>query len=168
MAENEQQLQLREFKDRSTGLVVFGILQVFISGFCALMVPMMLVGVVLSAEIDGAAGASMSAQMVIPAVAFYCLLAAWFAWMGIGSILARRWARALTLVLAWMWLIWERGQGASPPCWPRWQRACVSWTRRGTCSTSPPTSSGAWECATGEQEWPTIAACRLRMRLPTW
>jgi len=32
-------------------------------------------------------------------------LAVWFIWMGIGSIKARRWARALLLVSSWLWLI---------------------------------------------------------------
>ncbi|MFC1614745.1 hypothetical protein ACFL5K_05555, partial [Gemmatimonadota bacterium] len=36
---------------------------------------------------------------------FYILLAVWLIWMGIGSIKARRWARALILVFSWLWLV---------------------------------------------------------------
>jgi hypothetical protein len=35
----------------------------------------------------------------------YSALAVWFIWMGIGSLKARRWARALLLVTSWLWLI---------------------------------------------------------------
>jgi len=43
--------------------------------------------------------------MMIPGVMVYVLLAVWFLWMGIGSIKARRWARALILVSSWVWLV---------------------------------------------------------------
>ena len=39
-----------------------------------------------------------------PAV-FYLVLAVVFIWLGIGSIRARRWAWALTVILSWLWLI---------------------------------------------------------------
>lgn len=105
MADQEQQVQLGEFKDRSTGLVLFGVFEILIGGICALLVPLMLVGVAVSARVDPAAGAAMNVRMMIPAAAIYVLAAVWFVWMGIGSIRARRWARALMLVSSWMWLI---------------------------------------------------------------
>ncbi len=43
--------------------------------------------------------------MVIPGATTYLMLAVSFIWLGIGSIMARRWARALLLILAWAWLI---------------------------------------------------------------
>ena len=58
----------------------------------------------LSLLVGGSAGAATNVRMMIPAVGFYAFLAVLFVVLGIGSILARRWARALTLVLAWMWL----------------------------------------------------------------
>ena len=42
---------------------------------------------------------------MIPGILFYVLAAVWFIWMGIGSIKARRWARALILISSWLWLI---------------------------------------------------------------
>ena len=89
------------FKDRSLGLVLFGIVAILIGGVCVLLVPCVL----LSATAAPAGGAAANFRMMIPAVAFYALLAAAFIWIGIGSILARRWARALMLVLSWLWLI---------------------------------------------------------------
>ena len=46
-----------------------------------------------------------SVRMMIPGILFYTLLAVWFIWVGIGSIKARRWARALILISSWLWLI---------------------------------------------------------------
>jgi hypothetical protein len=43
--------------------------------------------------------------MMVPSVLFYVVLAIWFIWMGVGSIKARRWARALILVSSSVWLI---------------------------------------------------------------
>lgn len=68
---------------------------------CALLIPLML----LPLLVGPASGAPTSVRMMIPAVGMYALLAVQFVWLGVGSILARRWARALTLVLAWMWLV---------------------------------------------------------------
>ncbi|WP_298860064.1 hypothetical protein [uncultured Gimesia sp.] len=88
------------FKDRITGLIVFGILQIFMGGCCALLIPLML----LSLSVVPADDAQMNAQMLVPTIGIYALLAVLLIWLGVGSILARRWARALTLVLGWMWL----------------------------------------------------------------
>jgi len=105
MTDYEQTLQSSDFKDRKTGLVVFGILHIIAGGFCALTVPFMILGMLASAFVDDTSAPSMSPTMMIPAVLFYVLLAVWFICMGIGSIKARRWARALVLVTSWLWLI---------------------------------------------------------------
>ena len=105
MTDYEETLQSSGFKDRKTGLIVFGILQIILGGFCALMVPFMILGMIASSVLDDSSAPPMSPTMMIPGVFFYVLLAAWFIWMGIGSIKARRWARALLLVTSWLWLI---------------------------------------------------------------
>jgi hypothetical protein len=48
---------------------------------------------------------AMSAHLMIPGILLYAVASIWFIWMGIGSIKARRWARALILVSSWLWLI---------------------------------------------------------------
>lgn len=101
MADHEETRQSSDFKDRQTGLVIFGILQIIFGGACALMVPFMILSMVVLAVHDG----SFTRPMMIPAVLFYVIPAVWFIWMGIGSIKARRWARALLLVSSWLWLI---------------------------------------------------------------
>ena len=88
-----------DFKDRSTGLAIFGTLQLAMGGLAALMVPLMLLSLAVSPQSGGT-----SAAQMIPAAVAYSFVAVAFATLGVGSIRARRWARALTLVLAWMWL----------------------------------------------------------------
>ena len=89
-----------EFKDRSTGLAIFGSLQVVMGVLFALMVPL-----IFLTSGFGPAGAGTSTAQIIPAAGIYAMLAIVLVSLGVGSILARRWARALTLVLAWMWLV---------------------------------------------------------------
>ena len=105
MTDYEETLESSDFKDRKTGLVVFGILQIIFGGFCALMVPLMIFGMIASAVLDNSGAAPMSLSMMIPGVLLYVLVAVWFICMGIGSVKARRWARALVLVSSWLWLI---------------------------------------------------------------
>ena len=94
-----------DFKDRTTGLIVFGILEIIFGAFCALMVPLMIFGMFVSAGLHKGSTPPVGASMMIPGILFYVLIAVWSIWMGIGSIKARRWARALLLVTSWLWLI---------------------------------------------------------------
>jgi hypothetical protein len=109
MAEHEEIIQSSDFKDRKTGLVVFGILQIIHGGFFALMVPLMIIGMIASAARGDSSAPPINTSMMIPGILFYVLVAVWFIWMGIGSIKARRWARALILVSSWLWLICGTG-----------------------------------------------------------
>ena len=93
---------LPEFKDRSTGLIVFGILEILLGCLCALLVPLMLLGQVMSAK---ATGGAPNFRMAIPGMMMYAMLAVAFIWLGVGSIRCRRWARALLLILSWSWLV---------------------------------------------------------------
>jgi hypothetical protein len=105
MTENEGTPQTAGFKDRKTRLLVFGILQVLFGGLCALFVPLMIFGMVMSATMKKDAAGAVRWQTMIPAIGVYAVMAAWFITMGIGSIRARRWARALVLISSWIWLI---------------------------------------------------------------
>lgn len=104
MTNGAQTTGVSEFKDRKVGLVAFGIIQILLGIFCLLMVPLMMFGM-YAASLKTESAASMNAQTMIPGLLFYVVLAVWFIWMGIGSIQARRWARALLLVTSWFWLI---------------------------------------------------------------
>ncbi len=105
MTNHEEIVQSPGFKDSKTGLVVFGIIQIIFGGFCALAIPLMILGMFASTLSDKSSAPPMSVRIIIPGILFYALLAVWFIWMGIGSIKARRWARALILVSSWLWLI---------------------------------------------------------------
>ena len=105
MADYEENAQAPDFKDRKTGLIVFGILQILLGALCALMVPFMIFAMVVSFLVDNTTAPPTNPIMMIPAILIYALLAAWFITMGIGSLKTRRWARALILVSSWYWLI---------------------------------------------------------------
>lgn len=101
MNEEDQAASPVEFRDRTVGLVVFGVIQILMGLFCMLMIPMVLLAMTIGPP-TAAAGDTRTMLLV---VAEYAALAVIGIWLGIGSILARRWARALTLVLAWIVLV---------------------------------------------------------------
>ncbi len=89
------------YKDRSTGLVVFGALTVCMGGLCGLFVPLLMFG---HAAASRTAHVRVSWATHLFGILIYGLLAIALVWLGIGSMLARRWARALLLVLSWSWV----------------------------------------------------------------
>lgn len=93
------------YKDRYGGLVAFGILELLLGACCSLMLPLTLVNVFLSRRLPGAAGAAGNAATAGFGLLVYGGLAVFFVTIGIGSLRARRWARTLMLVAAWMWLV---------------------------------------------------------------
>lgn len=92
------------YADRSTGLVIFGILEIMIGAFCALLIPLALVATLASSKIQGV-NAPPDVGRLVPSLVIYGLIAVGFFWIGVGSIRARRWARAVMLSLAWLWLV---------------------------------------------------------------
>ncbi len=89
------------YRDRSGGLLGFGIVQIILGGLAALGIPLMLLSALLSRRVNG----GLPAGSYILAVITYGLAAIGLVTLGIGSIRARRWARAVTLVTAWIWLL---------------------------------------------------------------
>ena len=88
------------FKDTSTSLVVFGVLEIILGAVCALMVPLIVVGQMMAPDAGALPMGQMAAGMGI-----YLLFGAFFVTIGYGSIRARRWARAIMLVISWIWLV---------------------------------------------------------------
>ena len=86
-----------DFKDRSLGLVIFGVIEILIGVFCALLVPLILV----AGSLTGAA----DLRSTVPSMVLHSVVAAVFIWLGVGSVRARRWACELTLSLSWIWLV---------------------------------------------------------------
>ena len=85
------------YRDRSGGLLAFGIVQIVVGGLVSLGIPFMLLGALLSRRVGGALPAG---SYVLPMVS-YGFAAAVLVTLGVGSIRARRWAHALTLILSW-------------------------------------------------------------------
>src|ERR1017187_4823253 len=94
---------LPDYKDRSTGLFIFGILTLLLGCLAGLFVPLMLFGQMAAAKVPNAPPVNHASM--VPGMAVYGLLAVALIWLGIGSIQARRWARALLLIFSWSWLI---------------------------------------------------------------
>jgi hypothetical protein len=94
---------LPAYKDRSTGLIIFGILTLLLGCLAGLFVPLMLFGQMMAAKAPNAPPTN--AAMMLPGMAIYGGLAVALVWLGIGSITARRWARSLLLIFSWSWLI---------------------------------------------------------------
>lgn len=88
--------------DRTTGLVIFGVIQIVLGLMAALMVPLIALGAFVSRL---APGGSMRPAQYLSAVATYGSFAAAFVALGIGSVRTKRWARSLTLVSSWYGLI---------------------------------------------------------------
>ncbi len=89
------------YRDRSGGLVAFGIVQIVLGGLTSLAIPFLLLGALLS----GRAGAGMPLRSYAVTVLSYAFAAALLITMGVGSIRARRWARTLSLIVSWAWLL---------------------------------------------------------------
>ncbi len=93
------------FKDRKTGLVVFGIFEILGGVFTTLIAGVMLVMMLSAKDTGKLTGNAVDASAFLPAVLMYVSLSVWNFWMGIGSIKVRRWARTLLLISSWVWLV---------------------------------------------------------------
>jgi uncharacterized membrane protein len=98
---NESSPTLAGHQDRSTGLLIFGILTILMGAFCALFVVLMIFSQTLAARDPSLS----DPRGLVAGIAMYAGLAVAFIWLGIGSIQARRWARALLVILSWGWLL---------------------------------------------------------------
>jgi hypothetical protein len=90
------------YRDRGTGMVIFGVVQIILGLLAALMIPLVALGAFVSRL--GPAGAMRPGQF-LSGVATYAFIAAALLALGIGSVQMKRWARALTLVTSWYWLV---------------------------------------------------------------
>jgi hypothetical protein len=92
------------FKDRYTGLCVFGIFEIIGGAIAALLIPATMV-FMLSPKIPRPAGAEASRLAIASMCALYAVAAVTLIVFGIGAMRAYRWAWALNLILAWFAVI---------------------------------------------------------------
>lgn len=85
------------YRDRSTGLVLFGIAALIFGGLC-----LMLTATAVLGQLFGPIRSPQGVAGIIPGLLVYGFLAVSLIWLGIGSLLARRWARALLLIASWV------------------------------------------------------------------
>ena len=88
------------YRDRRTALLIAGVLEILLGVGALLIVGLM----IFAASMVTAQGAGSKGSM-IPGIAVYGIAGLVFVILGVGSIRARRWARALWLVVSSFWLI---------------------------------------------------------------
>ncbi len=88
-------------KDQRVGLILFGALGIVAAALCGLFC------LFYAAMMAGAFGeaAKQPYSTFLQVVGFYGGACVAFAWLGVGSILCRRWAPALIVAGAWLWLV---------------------------------------------------------------
>ena len=86
---------------KRTGLTLFGILWILVGLLAGSVSFFVVVAAVVGSGVPGAP----PMKMMVPAALMYVGIGACFITLGVGSIMAKRWARSLILVVAWMWLI---------------------------------------------------------------
>lgn len=90
------------YKDRSNVLKFFGLLTIGLGCLCVFLILFILLGQTMAAR-------TKNPPPNTPAIAFACIIyggqAVVLVWLGIGSFMARRWARALLVILSWGWLL---------------------------------------------------------------
>lgn len=90
------------FKDRKVWLVVFGVATVLMGLVCALLVPLVFFASAMAAK---SASPPPVAPNLLPVLALYLVVAFVLIWLGVGSIMTRRWARALLVICSWSCLV---------------------------------------------------------------
>lgn len=96
-------IQPADFKDRRTGLIIFGILSCLIGGFSALGALSLPFAIFASRMTPGSPTPDL--RSLIVAGIIYLSFATLFIWIGIDSFRAKRWVRPIVLSLGWTWLI---------------------------------------------------------------
>ncbi|MEN6385708.1 MAG: hypothetical protein ABFD79_10985 [Phycisphaerales bacterium] len=103
MAESETNVQvIKEYKDRKVRMVVLGIIQLLLGCLALLMSAGVIANSLIAAH---RGGGEVNLKQLIVGAAVYLLIAVCLFWLGIGLILTRRWARAISLILSWFWLL---------------------------------------------------------------
>ena len=82
--------------------MIFGVIQIILGLLAALMVPLITLVAFVSRV---APGSAMRPAQFVSFVATYAFIAVVLIGLGVGSMQVKRWARALTLVTSWYWLI---------------------------------------------------------------
>src|SRR5688572_26349487 len=91
------------FKDRSTGLIVFGVIAILVGALCACIGLMTPFSLMTAYFVPPDQAAPVDVRSVIVGTLLYVALAGLFIGLGIGSFLFTRWLRPIMLSVAWTW-----------------------------------------------------------------
>ncbi len=128
------------YRDRGTGLTIFGVFQILLGLFAALMVPLAALGMLIS---RAAPGGAMRPKQAILGMATYAFAAAVLLALGIGSVQKKRWARALTIVTSWYWLfVGILGTILLTAILPVTMKSALAQAQRSSGAASPDLSTG--------------------------
>jgi len=93
------------FKDRSGGLKAFGVALIVVGSLSLLMIPLALLGSIMSRTMDAGQSASYWVFSLLVNLLTYLFLGGIFLWIGIGSFRLKRWVRPVLLSIGWVWLL---------------------------------------------------------------
>jgi hypothetical protein len=93
------------YKNRRGGLIFFGLVEMAIGGLCLLLVAFMIFGVFVAANTPRAGVPDLQFRQMFTSLSVYLLGGVLMVTLGVGSVLARRWARDLSLIVAWIWMV---------------------------------------------------------------
>ena len=88
------------YKDRSLGLIIFGVMTILLGCAAGLLGIFTLFSQSLVPQEQRVPIGSL-----VPVIGMYGVIGVGLIVLGIGSIMARRWARALLLIFSWAWLV---------------------------------------------------------------
>lgn len=95
---------LPPFRDRGRELAVYGWVLIAFGALCGLIALLLLAVLAVVPRSGVTPAVAPDPRAALFNTVFYLLAGAALVALGIGSIRARRWARTLTLILAWVWL----------------------------------------------------------------
>lgn len=93
------------FRSRKGALVLFGLVELGMGALLLLMLAFMALMMIVAAGQRTAGLAPMPLRQMAVTLLTYLLAGVVLIGLGVGSILQRRWARDLSLIVAWMWLV---------------------------------------------------------------
>jgi hypothetical protein len=102
-----------QYKSRRGGLIFFGLLELALGGMCLLVLALTAVSMAMVAAHPVGVPAQLSPSQMMSSMSLYLFGGALLICLGIGSLLCRRWARDLSLVVAWVWLLSGLATGAA-------------------------------------------------------
>lgn len=89
------------YKDRKVGLVILGMATILFGLLCALFVPLTILSMAMAAKGPNPPPPT----SLLPVECLYGGMAIALVWLGVGSVMARRWARALLVIGSWSWFV---------------------------------------------------------------